>query len=331
MTLSDLPLWLVIGILVYVGVLLTIGFLRGQTVHFWPPRIEARTRPGKQAGKEIEQVTPRPSTLPKLETSPGTLVLLGSETRDADKNNVIRKATKYVGDSGGDRPPWFFHEIKSLKDLDDEGLVSWKGIFLAIPYGQRFNDKLTARLTTWVRNGGRLVVTGYELGERHHRTNLNQLTYHFGFAFNSDVIVGPESSGVDGGKGYDLTLTYNEVVDKEHPLFRNIRKIALKNTCSLHLEPGASPLLLAHPNRVLELQNKVASYSKEGDFFVLATGDQRFNKPYEDTRKSVIALAPKDLTGKGHVLAMGTWDFRSDGLENNNDSFLQNLWRWMVD
>ena len=130
MTLSDLPLWLIIAAIVYVGVLLTIRVLRGQTVHFWPPRIEARSSPDTQVSKESGSLTPRRSSLPKLETSPGTLVLLGSETRDADKNDIIRKAAKYVGDSGGDRPPWFFHEVKSLKDLDDVGLPLWKGIFL---------------------------------------------------------------------------------------------------------------------------------------------------------------------------------------------------------
>ncbi len=275
----------------------------------------------------------QPSKLSNPETDPGTLAFLSNDySRDADKNEAIRSAVKYVGDSERGRPLWSFHEVLTLRDLDDDGISLWKGIFLAIPYSQIFDDKLIARLVRWVREGGHLVATGFELGERHNRTNINQLTYHFGISFNSDVVVGSKFSGELGDKGYDASVVYDNIAVKNHPLFQDVRKIALKNACSLHLEPGAQPLLLAFPNQILELEFEPGKpiYSRQGNFHVLAPATQRFRKPYADPKRSIAALAPAELTEKGKVLIIGTWDFRSDGLENDNDRFLGNLWRWLV-
>ena len=36
------------------------------------------------------------------------------------------------------------------------------------------------------------------------------------------------------------------------------------------------------------------------------------------------------LTGKGRVLAMGSWDFRPDKSLNDNAVFLANLWSWLA-
>ena len=183
-----------------------------------------------------------------------------------------------------------------------------------------------------VHDGGSLIVTGFELGERHHRTNINQLIYHFGVSFNSDVVVRPkaEFSGGERSKDYDTTLLYEGILDQAHPLFRDVHAVAMRNACSLHLEPGALPLLLVHPNQIRELSMISARYSEEGGFSVLASGDQLFQEPYEDPKRVIAALAPKDLTGRGKVLALGTWDFQSDGRRSDNEQFVVNLWYWLV-
>ena len=53
-------------------------------------------------------------------------------------------------------------------------------------------------------NRSKRVITGFELGERHHGTNLNQLVYDFGLSFNSDVVVSPKAAS--SGKQYYTTL-----------------------------------------------------------------------------------------------------------------------------
>ena len=37
-----------------------------------------------------------------------------------------------------------------------------------------------------------------------------------------------------------------------------------------------------------------------------------------------------ELTGKGRVIALGSWDFRSDKSLNDNADFLANLWSWLA-
>jgi hypothetical protein len=296
---------------------------------------------GKKPAHEREgNRSPTTSKLQRPEKASGTLVLLSQDTQDLLKNSVIRSAVKYVEDSEAARAPWSFHEIKSVQELDDSGIELWNGIFLAMPYGQRLDDNLVNRLVKWVRNGGNLVLSCFELGERHHGSNINQLAYHFGIAFNSDVIVRPDFKREGDNKDYDAVLVYDKI-NKRVPdmlvesvvnkLFERVNKLALRNACSLHLEPGASTLVYAAPNTILELEPEAARYSKRDGFHVLAAGrGQRFEEPYLDNRRVVIALASKGLTEKGLVLAMGTWDFRSDGIESDNTRFLQNIWQLLI-
>ena len=84
------------------------------------------------------------------------------------------------------------------------------------------------------------------------------------------------------------------------------------------------------PNQIRELKSDIVRYSDYEGFPELAVGTQVFEKPYENSRTSVVALAPAGLTKKGKVLAIGTWDFRSDDRKNENDQFIGNLWRWLV-
>jgi hypothetical protein len=50
--LKQIPLWLIVVVIIYIGVLLTIAVIRGQSVEFFPPKIGARpateNRPEKQ-------------------------------------------------------------------------------------------------------------------------------------------------------------------------------------------------------------------------------------------------------------------------------------------
>jgi hypothetical protein len=273
----------------------------------------------------------------------------GSTSKDKAKIEIIRRAAMQVEDGKAGNESSSFHEIEKLQDLDDETIKRWKGLFLGMPYKQEFSKSLITRLVKWVRAGGNLVITCFELGERHHETNINQLAYHFGIHFNSDVVVGRRREGMrlyrlsyllghfisriavashedQRNKDYGVTLLYSQVNKKANPqLFQGVSKIAMKNACSLHLEPGAVPLVLAAPNQIRELQE--GEYSST---YALAVGDQRFERAYEDPNRAVIALAPKGLTGSGRVLAMGTWDFRGDERQNDNDLFLKNLLDWLM-
>jgi TIR domain-containing protein len=269
--------------------------------------------------------------------------------QDAPKRDVISQAIALIPAESTNR----FKTLRNLSDLDDDQLGNWTGLFLGMPYDRAFTASVIMRLVEWVRDGGRLVISGFELGERHHGTNLNQLTYHFGVQFNSDAVVHPrptqpvedhfEKRGATGpvAKDYDESLCFEtlytlpddtkrympNLLTELTALLQDVRTLRLQNVCSLQLEPGAMPLVLAKPNRVRALTVESGRYSSPPKF-KLATGKQTFEEPFLDPHRAVVALAPQGLTGKGRVLALGSWDFRSDE-PCDNQIFLQNIWRWL--
>jgi hypothetical protein len=159
-----------------------------------------------------------------------------------------------------------------------------------------------------------------------------RLLYHFGLSFNSDVVVGPKSkfAGGEGDKDYNKPFPYDGIQEPSHPLFKDVHTIVMRNACSVHVEPGAVPLLLVRPNQIRELKPEAARYSEEEGFPVLAAATQRFREAYEDSNRVVAALASQDLTRKGAVLAIGTWDFQTDGRRSDNEQFITNVWCWLA-
>ena len=253
-----------------------------------------------------------------------TIAFFSRQPRDHQKREVIRRA---VGQDSGTPRGWSVFEAPSLDALDDDHLGRWTGLFLGMPHGQLLSQSLVRRIVTWVRTGGNLVVTGFELGERHHGTNINQLASPFGLLFNSDVVTA--STVTNPPKDYDVTLKYNAFASADDGLLDGVQSLAMRNACSLHLAPGARPVVYAHPNRIRELTPGAVEYGPP-PAFQLAPGSQTFDKGRVDKSRVVAALAPSGLTLRGRVLAVGSWDFRCDGVSADNDRFLQNVWRWLA-
>jgi hypothetical protein len=267
-----------------------------------------------------------PPKLPSPRRKPAVLVVLNSDLRDAEKCEAIRSS--FPKNATANEP--FCNEITDWETLIGDQLSDWQGLMLAFPYEKLLTPELISTLVSWVRAGGRMVVTGFELGERHHGTNINQLTWHFGVTFNSDVIVSSGHSGNLYDKQYNEPLRFTLARKMEHPVLRRVNEITMRNVCSLHLEPGATALVLAAPNQVFELDASAAVYSDRGNGRIaLAAGAQKFRPPVIVPDRAIIAEAPMGLTGKGRVLAMGSWDFRPDKSLNDNAVFLANLWSWL--
>ena len=283
------------------------------------------------------------SRLEPADKRPGPVLFVASPNHPFDRRKleVIRRAWTLANDKASPGRSAAWYEINSFaRIVDADDLADRRGLFITTSYKQKLNDGLISQLVAWVRAGGNLAVSCFELGERHHATNLNQLLYHFGIQFNNDVIiaprVSPEKKTTD--KDWGKTLRYDSI--RQPPssppspspfrggesLLRGVRQLFMKNACSLDLSPGVAPLVLARPNQILELALESAVYAEEG----LAVGKQEFGMPYADDQRAVIALATPELTGSGRVLAMGTWDFQSDGIQGDNDTFLANLWSWLM-
>lgn len=257
----------------------------------------------------------------------GTIAMLPNTPRynDPEKKNAIQTAIK---NANLKEEVEYIHHFEKL---DDSRLALWKGLFLMMPYGVNFSPAQIDRLVRWVRQGGRLVLCGYELGPWHHRTNVNAMAAEFGLRFRSDAVI--EEGGEVRGKtykAYNQELPFTNITAPDHSLMRDVTEVCLRNCCSLDLEPGSQVLLKVTPNQIRELTPNASVYTPDATSqrFQLAPAYQEFSDPVQNPHRAIIAEGPSDLSGKGSVIAIGTWDFRTG--TGKNDAFLRNLFVWLT-
>lgn len=220
---------------------------------------------------------------------------------------------------------WDLQAIDSSLQINADTLKAWSGIIFAIPYHVRIADTTIYELIRWVRQGGRLILLGFELGERHHETNLNELAGEFGIRFNSDIVA-PQ-----GWQPY--RKPYNEPIDftglQLPDLFEGVNNLRLWNLCTLTVEPGADFLLALGDHAIGWMRKEGVTYTRNG---MLRSANQQFAIFNHVDWVPVIAQAPEALTGKGSVLAIGTWQlFTRQGnfpAGFDNQRFIANLLDW---
>lgn len=125
-----------------------------------------------------------------------------------------------------------------------------------------------ASIVRWVENGGKLVLLGNDRGNAEF-THWNTLAERFGILFREDShhrVVGKEYAT---GMCSDLP---------DHPIFRGVRKIFLKEVSSLSVKPPATPLLV-QDTLVLMATSRV------GQGMVFALGDPWIYNEYFDHRR----------------------------------------------
>ena len=289
-------------------------------------------------------VIPDRNPLPDPGRNPGVLFYKSPDARDEPKSNALLEVAEPSS------APWAHSEIPNLnEELLRPGLDRWRGLFLSPPFRRHLSQEVIDTIVRWVRNGGRLVVTGYGLGERHHKMNVNQLLYHFGLSLRSDAVVPHDYEHKDArpqiGKGYNVWTTY-EVSDTDTSrLFEGVSSLSLRYACTIAMEPGSRPLILCGENRIRELSSRddeervvPLHLVDEDGHYELASGEQWLVSP-SVTRpgNAIAALAPRGLCGKGGVVVIGTFDFRgksddrpaTDSMGPSNARFLENLWTWM--
>ncbi|HKZ00671.1 MAG TPA: effector-associated domain EAD1-containing protein [Pyrinomonadaceae bacterium] len=119
---------------------------------------------------------------------------------------------------------WDLKEIRDRRQLNAEELKVWSGLLMGIPFHERIEDSTRDEIVKWVRGGGRLVMLGFELGERHHETNLNDLAGEFGLRFNSDI-AGP-TGWQSPWKPYDEPIDFMQV-QSNHPAMKGVSRLRL--------------------------------------------------------------------------------------------------------
>lgn len=250
------------------------------------------------------------------------LAVLSEDVRDGQSNQRILTALKETKDESR------FQTLTSFSKLDQDDLREVSGLFLSMPYKQHFADSWIRRIVQWVRDGGRLVICGYELGPWHHLSDVNRLATHFGMQFRSDVVVG--RTGNKGlGKEYGVPQRF-EAFPGKHPILEGVSSVVLTNACSLYLEPASQPLILARPNRIRGIDPDSVSYRAVDDGrFELQDPKHGYTDPVVIEDRAVMAAAPPGLAGRGSAIAIGTWDFYGDA--GDNDRFLANLFGWLLE
>jgi len=125
--------------------------------------------------------------------------------------------------------------------------------------------KDTKAIATWVKNGGVLLILANDKPNCEF-THLNELAKAFGMHFNP-VTLNPVT-----GKDYNMAAEINL---PEHPLFKGVNKIYMKEVSSISLTGSAKPVLT---------DNKQVYIAETtfGKGYVLAVGDPWLYNEYID-------------------------------------------------
>jgi hypothetical protein len=224
---------------------------------------------------------------------------------------------------------WDIQGIKEKDQFSSEDLKNWNGMIFGIPKDTKISQNVCNAIVKWVHHGGRLILLGYRLGDRHHGANLNQLAQKFGIWFNSDIVA-PKTwklSNVDP----EGIIELNDI-QTHHMILTEVQNLIFRKICTLTVEPGACTILTVGNNRICKWLNAV--YDKKGKSSF--GGNKKFDilEQKQAPWVPILAEAPHSLTGEGRVLAIGTWNFfdNDKSLKDetvHNYRFVKNLLEWL--
>lgn len=219
----------------------------------------------------------------------------------------------------------------SCVTLDDESrfmsqrLHELSGIILAMPWRARMKPETISAIVEWVRRGGRLLLLGFELGDRHHDGNLAELSHHFGIDPASDI-VGP--SGYGDRKPYNVDVGFDPSEADGHPFTKGLTSIRLVNVQTVRVDPGGVEWLRVGSNIVYRPRRESVRY--HGGTMTMPGGSAF--EPNPDVRWLPVAVkAPRGLCGSGSVHMIGSWDLlgRENAFNGDNLTLLTRLLNWL--
>jgi unsaturated rhamnogalacturonyl hydrolase len=119
-----------------------------------------------------------------------------------------------------------------------------------VAQSEAVGDRRPMSIVPWVENGGVLVLFGNDKGNCEF-THLNELARRFGITFNED-------KANTGGPAFGPL--------PDHPFFKDVKKLHIKDMCTLTLAAPAEAIL------TWEGQTLIAT-AKKGKGLVFALGD----------------------------------------------------------
>ncbi len=136
------------------------------------------------------------------------------------------------------------------------------------PHPHYIDDASIKNIISWVKSGGVLALFGNDKGNCEFN-HLNKLAGNFGIHFNED------SRNDVIGKNYYMGEFVNL---PDSPILKNVKKIYMKEICTLKLSGNAKPVLTDNGDIII-------ARSKVGKGFVFAVGDPWFYNEYIDDHK----------------------------------------------
>lgn len=226
----------------------------------------------------------------------------------------------------GVRGDWIFRPLNRAEDLMPAPLGSLSGLIFGSPWRERIDLDVIATIVDWVRAGGRLLILGFELGDRHHSANLGELTRHFGIHGETDIVGPPDFRGT---KPYEVPVVFDVACGDPHPLTGGLEQIRLANVQTLRVEPGGVEWLRVGGNVVFRPKADTVQYHD-------GTLSQPFGSGFERNEEGrwlpVAVEAPAGLCGDGAVQAVGTWDLlgRGSAFDGDNLTLVDRLLDWLA-
>ncbi len=166
--------------------------------------------------------------------------------------------------------------LSEVKEAPTTGILDKLSIYIIVDpdtpketASPNYMDSSAAEtVSTWVKNGGVLLLMGNDAGNAEFQ-HFNILAEKFGIHFN-EVSEHPVE-----GKKYDM----GQFVDlPDHPIFKGVKKIYMKEISTLRLSGPARPVLSEDGEVVIAVSNY-------GTGLVCAIGDPWLYNEYIDNRK----------------------------------------------
>ncbi|MBY9014719.1 MAG: hypothetical protein KGD68_03420 [Candidatus Lokiarchaeota archaeon] len=203
-------------------------------------------------------------------------------------------------------------EKNENKDLTKKVLENVDVLILGNPIDDYFSNIEIKEIVDFVRLGGSILIVSEYGADYLQKTNLNDITNHFGFLFEKNLI--KEQNPKNQNCSSILHIHEFPEVD----FLNGIREVVIGGTCSLYLKKGAGALLET---------NKLNNWSE-----IYNNSLEEWEKDKE--QQHVIAAYAK--FGQGKVIALGDIDiFCSDdniGINSlDNQKFLYNIFSWLVE